>query len=88
MTSAQALTEIQHLTDTINYHNDLYYQKNKTEISDQEFDLLLKKLEHLEKEFPELKTSRFSNTTCGRKHHEGIRERIPQVPDALAGQHV
>ena len=55
MTSAQALTEIQHLTDTINYHNDLYYQKNKTEISDQEFDLLLKKLEHLEKEFPELK---------------------------------
>ncbi len=55
MTSAQALTEIQHLTDTINYHNGLYYQKNKTEISDREFDLLLKKLEHLEKEFPELK---------------------------------
>lgn len=55
MTPAQALKEIQELTSKINYHNDLYYQKNTTEISDQEFDLLLKKLEHLEKEFPELK---------------------------------
>lgn len=55
MTPAQALKEIQVLTDKINYHNDLYYQKSTTEISDQEFDLLLKKLEHLEKEFPELK---------------------------------
>jgi DNA ligase (NAD+) len=55
MTPAQALKEIQELTNKIDYHNDLYYQKSKTEISDQEFDLLLKKLEHLEKEFPELK---------------------------------
>lgn len=55
MNPTQALKEIQELTSKINYHNDLYYQKNTTEISDQEFDLLLKKLEHLEKEFPELK---------------------------------
>lgn len=55
MTPAQALKEIQELTNKINYHNDLYYQKSKTEISDQEFDLLLKKLEQLEKEFPDLK---------------------------------
>lgn len=55
MTSQEAKKKIQELTDQINYHNDLYYQKNKTEISDFEFDQLLEKLIQLEKEFPELK---------------------------------
>ena len=55
MTSAQAIKEIQRLTDQINYHNDLYYQQNKTEISDFEFDQLLKKLVDLENGFPDLK---------------------------------
>ncbi|HEY9007171.1 NAD-dependent DNA ligase LigA [Ohtaekwangia sp.] len=55
MTPSQAQKEIQQLTEKIQYHNDLYYQQNKTEISDQEFDMLLKKLEQLEKEFPQFK---------------------------------
>ncbi|HEY9044956.1 MAG TPA: NAD-dependent DNA ligase LigA [Ohtaekwangia sp.] len=55
MTPTQAQKEIQQLTEKIQYHNDLYYQQNKTEISDQEFDMLLKKLEQLEKEFPQFK---------------------------------
>jgi DNA ligase (NAD+) len=55
MTSAEAKKKILQLTDQINYHNDLYYQKNKTEISDFEFDKLLEELNKLEKEFPELK---------------------------------
>lgn len=45
---------IAELTDKINYHSDLYYQKNKSEISDREFDELLAKLVDLEKQFPEL----------------------------------
>jgi DNA ligase (NAD+) len=55
MTTAEAKKQIQELTDQINYHNDLYYQKSKTEISDFEFDQLLEKLIQLEKEFPEFK---------------------------------
>lgn len=55
MTSSEAKKKILQLTDQINYHNDLYYQKNKTEISDFEFDKLLEELAKLEKEFPGLK---------------------------------
>lgn len=55
MTSAEAKTRIQQLTDKINYHNDLYYNKSKSEISDYEFDQLLQELITLEGEFPALK---------------------------------
>src|SRR6185369_7501052 len=55
MTATEAKKKIQELTDQVNYHNDIYYQKNKTEISDFEFDQLLEQLTKLEKEFPELK---------------------------------
>ncbi|MCW5912631.1 MAG: NAD-dependent DNA ligase LigA [Cyclobacteriaceae bacterium] len=55
MTSAEAKKRIQQLTDQVNYHNDLYYNKSKTEISDFEFDLLLQELIKLETDFPELK---------------------------------
>jgi len=56
MTKDQVQKEIQKLTEQINYHNDLYYQKNRTEISDFEFDKLLEKLIQLEKEHPDLKS--------------------------------
>src|SRR5687768_9538359 len=55
MTPEQAKKEIAGLTDKINYHNELYYQKNKTEISDFDFDKLLAQLINLEKQFPEFK---------------------------------
>src|SRR5690606_655982 len=55
MTPEQAKKEIDELTKQINYHNYLYYQKNKTEISDYEFDQLLERLITLEKEFPQFR---------------------------------
>ncbi len=55
MTFAEAKKNIQELTDQINHHNTLYYQKSKPEISDYEFDQLLEKLIKLENEFPELR---------------------------------
>jgi DNA ligase (NAD+) len=55
MTPEQAKKEIDQLSERINYHNDLYYQKNKTEITDYEFDQLLEKLIALEKQFPQFK---------------------------------
>lgn len=55
MTAAQAQKEIHDLTVKINHHNDLYYQKSTSEISDFEFDNLLAALIKLEEQFPELK---------------------------------
>ncbi|MEZ4974532.1 MAG: NAD-dependent DNA ligase LigA [Cyclobacteriaceae bacterium] len=55
MNTAEAKKEIARLTEVINHHNDLYYQKHKTEISDYEFDQLLEKLTQLETQFPELR---------------------------------
>ncbi|MDL5047112.1 hypothetical protein QQ054_13895 [Oscillatoria amoena NRMC-F 0135] len=56
MTVEQARKEIQELTAKINYHNDLYYQHHRTEISDFEFDQLLEQLIKLETEFPQHKS--------------------------------
>lgn len=53
MTAAEAKKRIEKLTTEINHHNDLYYQKNKSEISDREFDALLEELIKLESQFPD-----------------------------------
>ena len=55
MTTAEARKSIEALSEKINYHNNLYYQKSKSEISDLEFDQLLESLIKLEGQFPELK---------------------------------
>ena len=49
-------TEINRLRKLIEYHNDLYYKKSQPEISDFEYDQLVKKLEALEDEHPEYKS--------------------------------
>lgn len=55
MNAAEARKAIQALSEKINYHSDLYYQKSTSEISDLEFDQLLEQLIKLEEQFPELK---------------------------------
>jgi DNA ligase (NAD+) len=57
MTKAQAQKQIAKLRKDINYHNCRYYVLNDPVVSDYEYDILLKKLHTLEKEFPELITS-------------------------------
>lgn len=54
MTQTEAAKRILELTRQLNYHNELYYQESRTEISDYEFDLLLEELISLEQAFPEL----------------------------------
>jgi len=48
--------EIQKLRDQINHHNYLYYVLDQPEISDAEYDKLMRRLEALEREHPELIT--------------------------------
>ncbi|WP_266206308.1 NAD-dependent DNA ligase LigA [Pontibacter kalidii] len=47
--------EIQELTQKINHLNYQYYQNSVSEVSDFEFDQLLKRLEELEAQYPELR---------------------------------
>ena len=53
MTPQEAKTEIDRLREEINRHNYNYYVLNSPEISDFDFDRLLRGLEELEKEFPQ-----------------------------------
>ncbi len=53
MEAKLAAERIEKLKKEIDYHNDLYYQKSTPEISDYQFDLLLKELIELEKQFPQ-----------------------------------
>lgn len=45
--------EIADLRRELNRHNHLYYVLNSPEISDREFDMMMKRLEKLEREYPE-----------------------------------
>ena len=47
-----AWKRIQELSDTIRYHNRLYYNNDAPEISDFEYDAMMRELIALEKEFP------------------------------------
>lgn len=49
--------EIDELRNEIERHNKLYYQKAEPEISDFDYDQLVKKLEELESKYPEFKLS-------------------------------
>jgi len=57
MTPQEAGGRIIRLRDEINRHNHSYYVMNAPTISDHDFDMLMKELEKLEKEFPEFDDS-------------------------------
>ena len=53
MNTESARQRIAELTEQLHRHNYLYYVKHAPEISDYDFDVLLKELESLERQFPE-----------------------------------
>jgi DNA ligase (NAD+) len=82
MNPNEAQQEINRLSELINYHNDLYYQQSRTEISDQEFDQLLAQLIKLEESFPQFKlpdspTQRVGGTIT--KNFETVVHRYPML---------
>lgn len=54
MTHAEAAHRTQELSQQLNYHNQLYYQESRAEITDYAFDQLLAELIALESQFPDL----------------------------------
>jgi len=47
--------EIEELQKQIAHHNELYYKKSQPEISDYEYDQLIKRLQYLEEKYPQYK---------------------------------
>lgn len=54
MNANEAQSEIIKLTEELNRHNHLYYVESNPEISDYDFDMMLKRLQELEEQFPDL----------------------------------
>ena len=52
-----AQEKLNSLKQQIAYHSDLYYNQNRTEISDYEYDMLMQQVKRIEAEFPQLITA-------------------------------
>ncbi len=72
MVKEQIKKEIEKLREDLNFHNYKYYVQNSPVISDYEYDQLLKKLEKIEKENPELKTEDSPTQRVGGQPLEGF----------------
>jgi DNA ligase (NAD+) len=71
---------IKELRLEIDRHNDLYYNKHKTQISDQAFDKLLKELESLEAKFPEYKNADSPTNRVGGKPQKDFKTVLHRIP--------
>lgn len=74
MNKNEAKKAIEKLREEINYHNHKYYVENNPVISDYEYDMLLKKLETLEAQFPDLITPDSPTQRVGEQPLEGFKE--------------
>lgn len=82
MTHAEATTRAEHLRDELHRHNHLYYVEARTEITDQEFDALMRELQEIEAKFPDLLTPDSPTQRVGGAPIEGftqIRHTIPMM---------
>ena len=84
MEKTQANIRIQELRDIINEANRRYYVENAPVLSDYEFDMLLKELESLEKEHPELITkdspTRHVGSDLSNGHDQSAKKEFEQYP--------
>ena len=71
------------LKERIAYHNHRYYALDAPETSDADYDALLRELEVLEKEFPELKTADSPTQRVGGLPLEGF-GKVPHSPPMLS----
>jgi len=82
LTREQAAARIKDLRDEIKYHEKKYYVDNEPQISDYEFDRLVKELGRLEGGFPELVTPESPTQRIGEKPVEGfptVRHKLPML---------
>jgi len=80
MEKAEARKSIERLRETITHHDYQYYVLAQPEISDTEYDKLLKQLEALEKQFPDLITPDSPTQRVGGELTEGFAQAKHRVP--------
>ncbi|MBQ5314104.1 MAG: NAD-dependent DNA ligase LigA, partial [Oscillospiraceae bacterium] len=51
-----AQEKLNSLKQLVEYHSDLYYNQNRNEISDYEYDMLMQQIKNIEAQFPQLIT--------------------------------
>ncbi|HYF37902.1 MAG TPA: NAD-dependent DNA ligase LigA [Prosthecobacter sp.] len=82
MTPTDAAQRAEHLRNELNRHNRLYYVEARPEITDQEFDALLRELQDIETQYPELITPDSPTQRVGGAPIEGftqIRHTVPMM---------
>ncbi len=81
MTSlAQARKRVEALRQQIEYHNYRYYVLDDPEIPDAEYDRLMRELQTLEKQFPELVTPNSPTQRVGAKPAKAFRQVKHRIP--------
>ena len=75
-----AENRVKELTKQLEYHNDRYYNMDNPEISDYEYDMMLRELENLENEFPSLKSPLSPTNKVGGSAGEKFSEVVHTVP--------
>jgi DNA ligase (NAD+) len=78
--SNNAQAEIERLRDLIRKHDHLYYVMDSPEISDREYDVLFRKLERLENEYPEFVTPDSPTVRVGGKALEKFDQTSHAMP--------
>jgi len=80
LTESQAEKKIEELRSEVEKHNRLYYEKAEPEISDRDFDLLLKELEELEQQFPQFQSPDSPTQKVGSDLQDGFETVEHAVP--------
>ncbi|MBO5348586.1 MAG: NAD-dependent DNA ligase LigA [Clostridia bacterium] len=80
MDSTQAKKRIEELRKTLEYHAKKYYDEDKPEISDFEYDMMMNQLKNLEKQFPELIDKESLTQKVGGTVKEGFKQIEHEVP--------
>lgn len=82
MTKDQAKASIEALSKELMHHNYQYYVLDQPEISDYDFDMKLKELQKLEKQFPEFKVATSPTQRVGgeiTKNFETVKHKYPML---------
>lgn len=80
MEKKEAVTELEKLREQIRYHSKKYYTEDDPEISDREYDMLYRRLEDLEAEFPELITPDSPTQKVGGAGYNTFAPVVHEVP--------
>ena len=73
-------TRVKHLRAEIKRHNTLYYEEDRSEIADSEYDQLFQELEQLEADYPELRTSDSPTQQVGGHAAKGLKPVTHDIP--------